>query len=88
LYGVAPEISSITNYRVDGDILTGLQEGKLGPASDATSAVMPKAVGDQIDIPGTSMFTFNRHKMPEVLGGMNSTIADQQSSLLSQLGGH
>jgi type VI secretion system secreted protein VgrG len=88
MYGAAAQPSSITNYRVDGDILTGLQEGKLGPVSDATSIVMPKSVGDQIDIPGTSTMTYNRHKMPDVLGGMSSTIADQQSSLLSQLGGH
>ncbi len=87
LYGATQQPSSITNYRVDGDILTGMQEGKLGPISDATSAVMPPAVGQQVDIPGTSTFTFDRHKMPDVFYGMNSTVADQQSSLLSQLGG-
>lgn len=88
LYGASPQTTAITNYRVDGDILTGMQEGTLGPISDATSAVMPKAVGEQITIPGTSTFTFNRHKMGDVLGGMNSTVADQQSSLLSALGTH
>ncbi|MGN8110816.1 type VI secretion system Vgr family protein [Paraburkholderia sp. 22098] len=88
LYGASQVNSSITNYRVDGDILTGMQEGKLGPISDATAAVMPKAVGEQIDIPGSAMTTLSRHKMAEVNAGMESTVADQQSSLLQLLGTH
>jgi type VI secretion system secreted protein VgrG len=86
--GATPIASTITNYRVDGDILTGLQEGKLGPVSDVTAAEMPKAVGQQIDIPGSSMTTVGRHLMGDVNGGMASTVANQQSSLLSQLGAH
>ncbi|MEW6342938.1 MAG: type VI secretion system tip protein TssI/VgrG [Pseudomonadota bacterium] len=87
MYGATPEASSITNYRVDGDVLTGLQEGNLGPISEATSTVMPPAVGNQITIPGTSLTSFGRHKMPDVENGLDSTAADQQSSLLSQLSG-
>lgn len=88
MYGANPVGSTITNYRVDGDILTGLQEGKLGPISDATAAAMPKAVGEQIDIPGSSVTTVGRHLMGDVNSGMASTVADQQSGLLSQLGAH
>jgi type VI secretion system secreted protein VgrG len=88
LNNATPMASTITNYRVDGDILTGLQEGKLGPLSDATAAEMPKAVGEQIDIPGSSATTIGRHLMGDVNSGLNSSVADQQSSLLSQLGAH
>jgi type VI secretion system secreted protein VgrG len=63
-----------------------MQEGKLGPISDATASVMPKSVGTRIDIPGSSMTTLSRHKMADVLGGMTSTMGDKQSALLQQLG--
>jgi len=86
--GAVPTTATITNYRVDGDILTGLQEGKLGPLSDATAAAMPKAVGEQIEIPGISTTTVGRHLMSDVNSGMTSSVADQQSALLSQLGAH
>ena len=88
LYGVTPQAVSITNYRVDGEILTGIQEGRLGPISDVTAAVMPKAVGDQIDISGTSMTSFGRHKMADVFNGMQSRAAQEQADLLQQLGAH
>ncbi|MCA8203725.1 type VI secretion system Vgr family protein [Burkholderia sp. AU33545] len=88
LYGATPRASSITNYRVDGDILTGSQEGGLGPISDVTSHLMPKAVGEQITIPGTSVTTVQRHMMGQVTSGLNTTVAEQQSSLLGQLQGH
>ncbi|KUZ94006.1 hypothetical protein WI40_20250 [Burkholderia ubonensis] len=88
MYGAMPRASSIANYRVDGDILTGLQEGRLGPISDATSQLMPKAIGEQITIPGSSVTTIQRHLMSDVNGGLESTIAQQQSSLLSQLKGN
>ncbi|WP_323123582.1 type VI secretion system Vgr family protein [Burkholderia alba] len=88
LYGAAPQAAAITNYRVDGDVLTGMQEGRLGPISDATASLMPKAVGDQITIPGTSMTTIARHKMPQVLGGMDSAASGQASTLTSLLGGN
>ena len=88
MYGAAPRASAITNYRVDGDILTGVQEGRLGPISDVTSELMPKAVGEQITIPGSSLTTVQRHMMGQVTSGLETTVADQQASLLSQLQGH
>ena len=88
MYGAAPRASAITNYRVDGDILTGVQEGRLGLISDVTSQLMPKAVGEQITIPGTSVTTVQRHMMGQVTSGLETTAADQQASLLSQLQGH
>ncbi|ASL48997.1 hypothetical protein bAD24_p01510 (plasmid) [Burkholderia sp. AD24] len=47
---------------------------------------MPKAAGDQIDIPGTAMTSISRHKMGQVMAGMDSTAADRQSSLLQLMG--
>lgn len=86
LYGAAMQPSSITNYRVDGDILTGLQEGRLGPVSDATSMLMPRAAGQQVTIPGNSVTTIGRHLMGDVVGGMNTSVAEQQASLFNLLG--
>ncbi len=88
LYGVAPQAVSITNYWVDGDVLTGIQEGRLGPISDVTAAVMPKTVGEQIDISGTAMTSFGRHKMADMFNGMQSRAAQEQAALLQQLGAH
>ncbi len=82
------QAAAITNYRVDGEVLTGIQEGRLGPISDVTAAVMPKAVGDQIDISGSSMTSFSRHNMADVFNGMQSRAAQEQADLLHQLGEH
>ncbi|MGN6230674.1 MAG: hypothetical protein ACTHNZ_05850 [Trinickia sp.] len=49
---------------------------------------MPKAVGDQIDISGTSMTSFGRNKMADVFNGMQSRAAQEQTDLLQQLGAH
>jgi type VI secretion system secreted protein VgrG len=68
--------------------MASLTADKLGPISDATAAAMPKAVGEQIDIPGSSMTTVGRNLMGDVNGGMTSTVANQQSALLTQLGAH
>ena len=73
---------------MDGDILTGMQEGQFGGATLVTGALMPNAVGQQIDIPGSSLTPVGRHMMGDVTSGMNAAVAEQQSSLLSQLSGH
>ncbi|MFD1970666.1 type VI secretion system Vgr family protein [Trinickia caryophylli] len=87
MYGATPQAAAIKNYRVDGDILTGMQEGQFGGATLVTGALMPNAVGQQIDIPGSSLTPVGRHMMGDVTNGMNAAVAEQQSSLLSQLSG-
>jgi len=52
LYGLDPNAASgVSNYRNDGEILTGLQENSL------ISGMMPDAVGTQYDLPAVRMST-------------------------------
>ncbi|CAB5127781.1 type VI secretion system Vgr family protein [Burkholderia cenocepacia] len=84
-YGGTAQAANITAYRVDGDILTGLQEGRLGPISDGTAALMPKAVGSPVTLDGESVTTVGRHLMGDVTNGINQQVAKDQLDLVSQL---
>ncbi|RAE79022.1 type VI secretion system tip protein VgrG, partial [Burkholderia multivorans] len=84
-YGGTVQPTNITAYRVDGDILTGLQEGRLGPISDGTAQLMPKAVGTPVTLDGESITTVGRHMMGDVTNGMNQQVAKDEFDLVSQL---
>ncbi|WP_423391484.1 type VI secretion system Vgr family protein [Burkholderia sp. LMG 21824] len=84
-YGGTAQAANITAYRVDGDILTGLQEGRLGPISDGTAALMPKAVGSPVTLDGESVTTVGRHLMGDVTNGINQQVAKDQLDLVSQM---
>ncbi|AJK50305.1 type VI secretion system tip protein TssI/VgrG [Burkholderia plantarii] len=84
-YGGAAQASNITAYRVDGDILTGMQEGRLGPISDATATLMPKAVGTPVTLDGTSVTTVGRHLMGEVSNGLGEQVSKDELNLASHL---
>lgn len=84
-YGGTVQPTNITAYRVDGDILTGLQEGRLGPISDGTAQLMPKAVGTPVTLDGQSITTVGRHMMGDVTTGMNQQVAKDELDLVSQL---
>ncbi|KVW20272.1 VgrG protein [Burkholderia cepacia] len=84
-YGGTAQPANITAYRVDGDILTGLQEGRLGPISDGTAALMTKAVGSPVTLDGESATTVGRHLMGDVTNGINQQVAKDQLDLVSQL---
>ncbi|MDR3101087.1 MAG: type VI secretion system tip protein VgrG [Paraburkholderia sp.] len=84
-YGGTAQTSNITAYRVNGDILTGLQEGGLGPISSGTSELMPKAAGTPVTLEGASMTTVGRHLMGDVTNGLNQQVANDEFSLVSQL---
>ncbi len=84
-YGGTVQATNITAYRVDGDILTGLQEGRLGPISDGTAQLMPKAIGTPVTLDGQSITTVGRHMMGDVTSGMNQQVAKDEFDLVSQL---
>lgn len=84
-YGGAVQPSNITAYRVDGDILTGMQEGRLGPISDATAELMPKTVGTPVTLDGSSVTTVGRHLMGQVSDGLNQQVSKDGLNLASHL---
>ncbi|AOJ98886.1 TPA: VgrG protein [Burkholderia vietnamiensis] len=84
-YGETVKSTNITAYRVGGDILTGLQEGRLGPISDGTAQLMPKAVGTPVTLDGQSITTVGRHLMGDVTNGINQQVATDQFGLVSQM---
>ncbi|WP_231124097.1 VgrG protein [Burkholderia vietnamiensis] len=84
-YGGTVQSTNITAYRVDGDILTGLQEGRLGPIGDGTAQLMPKAVGTPVTLDGQNITTVGRHLMGDVTNGTNQQVATDQFGLVSQM---
>ncbi|KVE93876.1 VgrG protein [Burkholderia vietnamiensis] len=88
-YGETVKSTNVTAYRVDGDILTGLQEGRLGPIIDGTAQLMPKAVGTPVTLDGQSITTvgrhFGRHLMGDVANGTNQQVTTDQFGLVSQM---
>ncbi|HEP6274126.1 TPA: VgrG protein [Burkholderia vietnamiensis] len=84
-YGGTVQSTNITAYRVDGGILTGLQEGRLGPIGDGTAQLMPKAVGTPVTLDGQSITTVGRHLMGDVTNGINQQVATDQFGLVSQM---
>ncbi|MCA8446757.1 hypothetical protein LGN18_04220, partial [Burkholderia vietnamiensis] len=59
--------------------------GRLGPISDGTAQLMPKAVGTPVTLDGQSITTVGRHLMGDVTNGINQQVATDQFGLVSQM---
>jgi hypothetical protein len=79
-YGGAPVASDIQAYRVDGEVLTSLQEGSL------LGGKMPKAVGTPYQLPGHGWNPIGRHGMNQVIDGIEEQKSEDQATLLKLLG--
>jgi type VI secretion system secreted protein VgrG len=92
-YGGSTYPSTITAYRVDGEILTSLQEPTVldhitSPTTSLIGDMMPKAVGAPVTMPSTSVLPLSRHGMADVNNGIGQIVQQDQSALTSLLGTH
>jgi type VI secretion system secreted protein VgrG len=94
--------SNIQAYRVDGEVLTGLQEpgwrtaialGLLSLVSPTAVLVKlgiglltPAAVGEKHDMPATSWDPVSRHLMPDVLAGVEKLKKEDQDLIAAKTG--
>ncbi|WP_437594697.1 DUF4150 domain-containing protein [Sorangium sp. So ce1000] len=99
-YGGTERPADITAYRVDNEVLTGLQEQgwkgtllayKLGglwgaAAKVGLSALMPDAVGTKYDLPASSLDPYHRHLMPDVLKGIEKQKQEDQKKIAAKTG--
>ncbi len=99
-YGGTARPASIDAYRVDNEVLTGMQEqGWKGTAAAfwaggiwgaiakvGVSAVMPNAAGVPHNIPGTSADPVSRHLMPDVKNGIEKQKAEDQKKIAEKTG--
>lgn len=99
-YGGTVRPTNIDAYRVDGEVLTGVQEqgwkgtaaayavggvwGALGKIG--VSALAPDAVGNKIDIPASSTDPVSRHLMPDVKNGIEKQKAADQQKIAEKTG--
>ena len=86
-YGGTVHDSAINAYRVDGEILTGIQEQSLtgtlvgGLGKVILSHFMPDAKGAPIELPGHGLNPIARHGMDQVIDGLEARIAEDQEKL-------
>jgi hypothetical protein len=99
-YGGIPTPSKVQAYRVDGEVLTGLQEqgimgtmaaylvgGPIGAlAKIGLSAIMPNALGVPHEVPASSVDPVRRHLMGDVIAGIELQKAQDQKTLASATG--
>ncbi|AMP04700.1 type VI secretion system tip protein TssI/VgrG [Collimonas pratensis] len=90
-YGGVVHPSQITAYRVDGEVLTGLQEPTVmdhitSPTTSLIGDMMPKAVGTPVTMEPTSFDPVRRHMMSDVNNGIGQIVQQDQSTLTGLLG--
>ncbi|AUX44039.1 phospholipase [Sorangium cellulosum] len=99
-YGGTERPADIAAYRVDDELLTGLQEqgwkgtrlayrvgGLWGAvAKIGLSALMPNAVGKKHDLPGSSFDPYHRHLMPDVIKGIERQKQEDQRKIAAKTG--
>ncbi|MBU9652848.1 VgrG protein [Burkholderia multivorans] len=78
-YGATPIASEIQAYRVDGEILTGLQEKSF------LKSQMPKAVGTPHQVSGTGWNPISRHGMKQMIDGIEEQKKEDQATILNVL---
>ncbi|WP_063900215.1 PAAR-like domain-containing protein [Burkholderia pseudomultivorans] len=78
-YGATPITSDIQAYRVDGEILTGLQEKSF------LKSQMPSAVGTPHMVPGTGWNPISRHGMNQMIDGIEEQKKEDQATILNVL---
>lgn len=77
-YGGTPVTSDIQAYRVDGEILTGLQENRF------LKGAMPQAVGAPHTVPGTGWNPVGRHGMGQMIDGIEQQKQQDQATILNE----
>lgn len=99
-YGGTERPADISAYRVEDEVLTGLQEqgwkgtlaafwfgGLWGAAAKVgLSALMPDAVGTKHDLPASSLDPYNRHLMPDVINGIERQKQEDQQKIAAKTG--
>ncbi|MBH9658980.1 DUF4150 domain-containing protein [Burkholderia pseudomallei] len=77
-YGGTPVASDIQAYRVEGEVLTAAQEKSRG--------LMPTAVGEPHILPGEGG-AVEKHSMDKVIDGIEQQKAEDQTTILKEIGG-
>lgn len=78
-YGASPVASEVQAYRVDGEVLTGLQESSL------LKDKMPQVVGTPHMVPGKGWNPITRHGMPQMIDGIEEQKQEDQTTILNVL---
>ncbi|QDI04828.1 DUF4150 domain-containing protein [Xanthomonas cerealis pv. cerealis] len=87
-YGGTVTDSAIEAYRVDGEVLTHVQEGGFwdgGPLQSLLGRSMPDAVGTPHEIPGHGVDRIRRHFMSQVVDGIESQKKEDQAIIEKSL---
>jgi hypothetical protein len=99
-YGGQVRPTNIDAYRVDGELLTGVQEqgwkgtlaafwagGFWGAAAKVgLSAAAPDAIGTKYDLPASSLSPAERHKMGDVTKGIEKQKEEDQKKIAEKTG--
>ncbi len=99
-YGGTARPADISAYRVEDEMLTGVQEqgwkGTLAAyrigglwgalAKVGLSALAPDAVGEKRDLPASSLDPYHRHLMPDVIKGIEQQKQQDQKKIAEKTG--
>lgn len=88
-YGGTLTNSAIDAYRVEGEVLTHVQEGGFwdgGPLQSLLGGAMPDAVGAPHQLPGHGINRISRHGMDQVIDGIEQQKQEDQATIGSALG--
>lgn len=78
-YGATPVASEVQAYRVDGEVLTGLQENRF------LKSQMPQAIGTPHVVSGTGWNPVGRHGMNQMIDGIEEQKKQDQATILNVL---